>query len=61
MLVRMFVLLALVFAIPAAPAAERTHDVTPDDYFSLATITEMLRRSSSDREMTNDEARMTNQ
>ena len=25
----------------AAPAAERTHDVTVDDYFSLAAVTEL--------------------
>ena len=38
---RMFVPLLLVFAVSPGLAAEHTHDITPDDYFTLATITEI--------------------
>ena len=36
-----FALACATLAAPPAPAAERTHDVTLDDYFTLATITEL--------------------
>jgi dipeptidyl aminopeptidase/acylaminoacyl peptidase len=38
---KMFATLWLVLAVGPTPAAQRTHDVTPDDYFTLATITEV--------------------
>ncbi len=41
MRIRLMTCLVLLAAPLAAPAQQRTHDVTPDDYFTLASITEV--------------------